>query len=186
MISLTSLWLPILLSAIAVFVASSILHMLFTHHRSDYSQVPGEEKFIEATRPLKLPPGHYFFPYCGTMKETGTPEYQEKLKAGPVGMMTILPNAPLNMGKSLGCWFVYIGVVSIFAAYIAGRTLSHEAPYLSVFRVVGTVAFAAYALGHTHNSIWKAERWGTTFKFYFDGLIYSLLTAGFFGWLWPR
>lgn len=186
MVPLTELWLPILLSAVAVFVASSIIHMVLPYHKSDYRAVPEEAKFLAAVRPLNLPRGNYMFPHCGSMKETGTPEYQEKLKAGPVGMMTVLPNEPFKMGASLGCWFVYLVVVSIFVAYLAGRTLATGAPYLSVFRIAGTVAFAAYALGHTHNSIWRGEPWSTAFKFYFDGLVYALLTAGFFGWLWPR
>ena len=40
MVPLTDLWLPILLSAILVFVASSVMHMLLTYHRSDYRQTP--------------------------------------------------------------------------------------------------------------------------------------------------
>ncbi len=36
MVSIVSLWLPILLSAIVVFILSSVLHMVFTYHNSDF------------------------------------------------------------------------------------------------------------------------------------------------------
>jgi hypothetical protein len=36
-----------------------------------------------------------------------------------------------------------------------------------------------------HNSIWRGQSWGTTWKHVADGLVYALVTAGTFGWLWP-
>jgi hypothetical protein len=35
-------------------------------------------------------------------------------------------------------------------------------------------------------SIWYSRAWINTIKSTIDGLIYALLTAGTFGWLWPR
>jgi hypothetical protein len=55
-----------------------------------------------------------------------------------------------------------------------------------VFRFAGTTAFLGYAFALAHDSIWFKRRWSTTVKFLFDGLLYGLLTAGTFGWLWPR
>lgn len=76
-------------------------------------------------------------------------------------------------------------VVSFFAAYLASRTLDPGADYLAVFRVVGTTAFLAYSMAHMSDSIWKGQKWSTTIKHMIDGLVYALLTAGCFGWLWP-
>ena len=186
MVGIAELWLPILLSAVIVFVASSLIHMVLQYHKGDYRKLPNEEKFVDAVRPLGLAPGSYHFPYCGSHKDMKSPEYQEKLKQGPIALMTVFPNGAPNMGKYLGAWFAYSVVVSFFVAYLTGRTLAPGTHYLAVFRVAGTVAFLSYAMAHTHNSVWKGESWSTTLKFYFDGLVYGLLTAGVFGWLWPR
>ena len=52
--------------------------------------------------------------------------------------------------------------------------------------MAGATAFLGYSLALIQESIWKGQTWGVTFKHVFDGLIYGLLTAGTFGWLWPR
>jgi hypothetical protein len=114
------------------------------------------------------------------------PAFIEKMKRGPVGVLTLLKPRPPAMGPSLARWFVYCIVVGIFAAYIAGRALGPGAPYLSVFRFAGCTAFVAYAVAYWQNSIWYGRKWSTTIKVTIDGLIYGLLTGGTFGWLWPR
>jgi hypothetical protein len=90
------------------------------------------------------------------------------------------------MGLSLTLWFLYCIVMGVFAAYVSGRALGPGAHYLSVFRFAGCTAFAGYALALWQNSIWYKRAWTTTLKSTFDGLVYALLTAGTFGWLWPR
>jgi hypothetical protein len=186
MVSLAALWLPILLSAVIVFVASSILHMLLPLHKSDYRQLPEEERVMDALRSAGVTPGPaYHFPHC-THQQMKAPATIEKYKRGPVGLLTIIPSGAPNMGKYLGQWFVYCIVVGIFVAYLAGRTLGPGTHYLQVFRVAGTAAFLAYAFGQFQDSIWKGQTWGVTLKHVFDGLVYGLLTAGTFGWLWPR
>jgi hypothetical protein len=185
MVSLTALWLPILLSAVIVFVASSIIHMLLPYHRSDYKQLPEEDKLRAALRSAGLQPGLYIFPFC-THKEMKSPAAQEKYKEGPVGMMTVFPSGPPAMPKFLALWFCYSLVIGVFVAYLTGRTVAFGAQYLVVFRVVGTAAFLAYGLGNLSNGIWKGQPWSVTLKEAFDGLVYGLLTAGTFGWLWPR
>ncbi len=186
MVPLTALWLPILLSAVFVFVASSIVHMMLGYHKSDFRGIPNEDKVTEALRSQDLKPGTYMFPHCADNKAMQSPEHIEKLKRGPNGILTIMPSGVPSMGKLLVCWFLYSVAVSVFTAYLTGRVAGRGTPYLEIFRVAGTVAFLSYAMAHTHNSIWKGESWGTTAKFYFDGLIYGLLTAGTFGWLWPK
>jgi len=185
MVHLSALWLPIVLSAVIVFIASSILHMLLPYHKGDYQQLPEEDKVLTALRAAGLKRGLYVFPYC-THKDMKSPAVQEKYKQGPVGMMTILPVGPPVLPKYLIQWFVYCLVIGFFVAYLTGHTLAQGAHYLAVFRVAGAAAFLAYGLGNLSNSIWKGQMWSMTIKEVVDGLVYGLLTAGTFGWLWPR
>jgi hypothetical protein len=101
-------------------------------------------------------------------------------------MLTLFPSGPPAMPKFLGMWFAYCLVIGFFVAYLTGRTVAPGANYLGVFRVAGTAAFLAYGLGNLSNGIWKGQPWGVTLKEVIDGLVYALLTAGTFGWLWPR
>jgi len=184
-VPLLSLWLPILVSAIFVFVASSIIHMFLKYHQSDFKGLPNEDAVAEALRPLNIPPGEYVMPYCATNAERQSEEYKDKATKGPVAFLNVYPSGIPGMGSSLIQWFVYCIVVSIFAAYIASRAAGDGAPYLEVFRFAGTTAFIGYSLGIVQASIWFRRSWSTTLKSVFDGLIYGLLTGGAFGWLWP-
>ena len=186
MVSIPSLWLPILLAAVLVFVASSVLHMVLKYHRADFKRVPDEDAAMRALRPLAIPPGDYMMPYSQGAESMRSDEFQKKVQEGPIAVFTVLPaSAMTSMGAQLGQWFVYCAVVGVFAAYLAGRTLSPGAEYLTVFRLTGTVAFACYAMAAPQRSIWYKQSWGTTGRAMFDSLIYALLTAGAFGWLWP-
>lgn len=185
MVPLSALWLPIVLSAVIVFIASAIMHMLLTYHRSDYQRLPEEDKVMATLRTAGLRRGLYAFPFC-TPKEMKSPAMVEKYKQGPVGLMTVMPSGPPAMPKFLGLWFAYCLLVSFFAAYLTAHTVAPGTPYLAVFRVVGTAAFLAYGLGALPGGIWKGQTWSMTLKEVVDGLVYALLTAGTFGWLWPR
>lgn len=182
---LTDLWLPILLSAVFVFIASTILHMLIPIHKGDYKKLPGEEKVLAEMRAHGLQPGEYMFPCASSMKDMATPEMIEKCTQGPVGFMTVVPSGPWAMGKNLVQWFLYSILISVFTAYVAHHALVAGADYLAVFRVTGTVAILAYAFANVPNSIWRGTPWSITLKFAFDGTVYGLVTAGAFGWLWP-
>jgi hypothetical protein len=181
-----SLWLPILLSAVAVFIGSSVIHMVLRYHWSDMAGLKDEDGVREALRKTGAGPGDYSIPHCRTMAEMADPGVAAKFKEGPVGFVTVLPNGPPAMGKSLVLWFVYSIVVSLMVAYVAGRVFSAGANYLEVFRIAGTAAFLAYAGAEPVQSIWRGRNWSTSVKMTIDGLIYALLTAGVFGWLWPR
>lgn len=186
MVPIASLWLPVLLSAVIVFVVSSIIHMALPIHKSDYRKLPEEEKVLDALRAAGVTPGRvYVFPFC-TQKEMKSPEVVEKFKRGPVGLLTVRPSGAPALGKFLGQWFFYCVLISIFTAYLTGRTREPGTQYLEVFRVAGATAFMGYSLALLQNAIWKGETWGVTLKHVFDGLIYGLLTAGTLGWLWPK
>jgi hypothetical protein len=185
MIPIASLWLPILLSAVGVFIASSIIHMVFNYHKWEYAQVPDEDGLMASMREIGVEPGTYFFPRAENYKDLALPEMQEKFKTGPVGFMTIVPSGIPTMGKQLVQWFVYTIVVGACVAYLASRTMDPGTSYLAVFRVVGTTAFLAYGFAHVSDSIWKAQTWATSGRYLLDALIYGCVTGGFFGWLWP-
>ena len=185
MVTVMSLWLPILLAAVFVFVVSSIFHTVLTHHDSDFDKVPAEDDVMEALRKANVPPGDYAMPRPSSRQEKKNPEFIEKMTRGPVAFMTVFPSGPRKMGQSLVLWFVYCIVVGIFSAYISGRTLGAGAHYLTVFRFVGATAFMGYTLALWQNSIWCKRKWSSTLKSTLDGLVYALVTAGTFGWLWP-
>ena len=182
---LSVLWLPILLSAGLVFVMSAIIHMLIPYHKSDYKKIPEEDSVLERLGKAGITPGHYAFPRATSMKQMGDPDMVAKFERGPVGFMTILPSGKPTMGKSLTLWFLFSAVISAIAAYLAWAILGPGPEYLTVFRLTGTVAFVGYGWSHISASIWTGMPWSATLKHVFDGFIYSLLTAGAFGWLWP-
>jgi len=185
MTPLSALWLPIVLSAVIIFVASFIMHMLLPYHRSDYKQLPDEEKSLSALRATNLKRGLYVFPF-GTHKEMKSPGMIEKYNQGPVGMAIIFPSGTPFVPKFLGLWFGYCLLIGFFVAYLAAHTVVPGTYYLAVFRVVGTAGFLSFGLGPLANVIWKGYPWSFVLKEVIDGLIYALLMAGTFGWLWPR
>jgi len=187
MVSVLSLLIPIALSAVLVFIASSIIHMALTAwHRNDLKKLPNEDAVMNALRPLNIPPGDYGFPKPDSMKDMGTPEFQAKYKAGPVAFLTVRPSGDMSMTTNLVLWFIYSLVVSVFAGYIAGVAFGPGTEYLRIMQVAGCVAFTGYSLGLAQESIWWGRNWGRTLRSMLDGLLYGLLTGGTFGWLWPR
>src|SRR5262249_13661288 len=186
MTGLSSLLLPILLSAVAVFLVSSIIHMATPWHKGDYPKIPNEDKVRDSLRPLAIPPGDYMVPRSSSMRELKAPEFLEKVKQGPVLVVTVLPNATMSMGSNLLQWFVYSLVVGAFAAYVAGVSLGPAAPRGAVLRAVGVTAFVGYAVALWQMSIWYRRSGGIPFRTTGDGVLYALATALVFGWLWPR
>jgi hypothetical protein len=186
MVSIPELWLPILVATVLVFVASNVVWMVLPHHKSDASRLPEEPGVLEVLGKQGLKPGLYRFPWADSMAEMKDPAFVEKLKRGPVGMLTVLPSGPFNMGKSMGLWTGYLIVMGIFVAYVAGRVFGPGASYLEVFRLTGTVAFLGYSGAQLPAAIWWGKPLGVAFKEILDGLLYGLVTAGAFGWLWPR
>jgi len=184
MASIFSLWLPILISAAVVFIASSVIHMMFTYHKNDLQKLPDEDGVMDALRKLNIPQGDYMMPYCGSAKAMQEPEKIEKMNSGPVALLTVLESGTPKMGKNLAQWFVYILVVTIFAAYIASHALTADANYLAVFRFIGCITFIGYALALWQGYIWYKKSLRYVLFSSLDGLIYACLTAGVFGWLW--
>ncbi len=185
MVPVMSLWIPILLSAVIVFIASSVMHMVLKYHKGDMKPLPREDEVRAALAKFSVPPGDYYVPYAGSTEAMKSPEYAEKLNQGPVALMTFVAPGPLGLGKSLVAWFLFSVVVSLFAGYIAGAALAPGAHYLKVFQLTGASAFMGYGLALVQNSIWYKRSAAATARGIVDGLVYGLLTAGTFGWLWP-
>lgn len=183
---LGALWLPIVLSAVLVFVVSSVIHMVLKYHNRDYARLPNEDAVRAALRAGNPEPRQYVIPYAAEMKEMESPEMRQKYTEGPVGVLNLRGPGVPKMGPLLLQWFLFALGVSFFVAYLAANTLEPGAEYLDVFRVVGVAGFLAYAAGQVPAAIWMGKPWPVAWKEVFDGLIYGLVTAGTFGWLWPR
>ena len=185
MVTLVDLALPILLAAVLVFVVSSVFHMVLQFHKSDYGRLQREAELLDTLRSHGVQPGHYMFPCAGSMKEMSSPEMVAKFQQGPIGFLTVMPTGMPNIGKNLLQWFVFSLAVGALAGYVATVTLPRGAEFGVVLRVTAVAAMLGYAVAHVQNAIWKGERWSTTAKFVFDGVVYGLVTGMVFGWLWP-
>ena len=186
MVGLTALWMPIVVSAVLVLLALFLIHGLLGWHRADMRALPGETGVMDTLHTVNLEPGEYRFPYGTTVAEMEAPAFVAKMKRGPVGTMTIRPSGEMRMGPMLVQWFVYSLIVAVLVAYLTGRTRAPGAPFLEVVRVSGAVAFCCYVVALWQNWIWWGQGTRFTVTYSLDGLLYSLITAATFGWLWPR
>ena len=185
MLPVLSLWLPILVSAMLVFLASSLIHMLLGYHAGDHRQLPDEEAVGTAMRESGVVPGQYVIPWASGAAAMKEPEYAQRMERGPVALITVLRPGPTNMGRILIAWLLLNLVVSIIAGYVASRGAEPGADFGDVFRFTATVAFVAYAVGSWSDSIWYGRKWSTTLKNTLDAVIYAALTGAVFSWLWP-
>jgi len=185
MVPVMSLLVPILVSGVIVFVASSLIHMLLGYHMADFRQFPSEDEAMAALQRFNIPPGDYMMPRPTTRQAARSEEFKAKWNKGPKLIATVMKPG-FNMGASMLKWFIFCCIVSLFAGYVAGSVHAPGTKYLVIFRTVGTAAFMGYALGEWPAHIWYQRSLGTTLRQSLDGLIYGLLTAGVFGWLWPH
>jgi hypothetical protein len=174
---LSEMWMPIVVSAVFVWIASSILHMVLPHHKKEIGGHPDEEKLVGALEGVE--PGQYMFPW-GTPEDMKNPEYQEKMNKGPCGMVTIWGGAP-NMGRNLMLMIAFYLVVGVFVAYVASNAGGADDSYRSMFRIAGASAFMAHGLGWIPVMVWFGTKGFWTYTF--DSVIYALITGGVFGWL---
>jgi hypothetical protein len=184
-VTLGMLWLPILLSAVAVMIGSSIVWMALKYENADWKPVPREDELRDAVRALDLTaPGQYIFPHA--MGEGGMEAAKRKMEEGPNGILLLRQPGRFSMGRQLLQAFVYYVVVSVFVAYVSCHALDSGADYLRVFQIAGASGFMAYGLALIPEAIWFGRTWRSVCKALLSGLIYGCLTAGVFGWLWPR
>jgi len=186
MVELSALWLPILLSAVAVFFISFMMWMVFPHHKSDWSPLPDEDKFMTDLRAvIGDKSGQFTFPHCSSPAQMKDPEWMAKYNAGPKGFMILKPNGPESIGKSMGVSFVFNVLTAVLVAYVAGLLVAPGAERALVFRVTCTVAFLANSWALVWGGIWFGRSWSSTLKEMFDGLVYAAATGALFMFMWP-
>jgi hypothetical protein len=184
---LAELWLPILVSAVLVFIASALANTVLPHHKTELRAAPNQDALQSALRGAA--PGRYLFPSPPDPRDRGKPEWLQKVAAGPSGFVTLVPPGPFSMGRNLALSFALNLLISFFTAYVAwhGFASGGAAPhYRTVFRFVGALGFMTYALAGGFDSIWYGKPWRAWLNNAIDGLLYGLVMAGAFGWLWPR
>ena len=179
------LWLPVLATAIAVFVASSLIHMVIQWHKSDYRKLLNEDAVRDAIRAGSPAPGQYFLPYCAEMKDMQNPAMQQKFAEGPIGFLTVKRNGPPAMGASLVNWFLYVLVISAISGAIAMRVFGAWGNASGAGHLVGLVSFLTYTGGSVQMGIWMGKPWGSVAKDALDGLIYGAIGMAVFTFLWP-
>ena len=184
--ALLALWLPILLSAVVVFVISSLIHMVFKWHAPDYRGFANEDAVRDAIRAGGPTPGHYVVPYCKDMKDMAGEAMVKKYREGPVGHFSLAPSDTVNMGKYLGLWFLWSLVVAVVAAFLATQVLGVAPVHaLKAVKLVAAVIFIAHGFGTVQESIWMARPWSTSAKYLLDAALYGLGSGLVFYCLWP-
>jgi len=185
MTSLAELWLPIVLSTVFVFIASSIIHMVMPWHKGDFAKVPDEDGLRRAIGPMAIAPGDYMTPYCSSSKDMATPEFKTKVTEGPVLLMTVRPNGNPSMTPMFIGWTLAILVASVIVACVAGTAMPTGSDTQRVWHITGLTALGIYGFGGWPESIWYGRKWSSAVKNTFDALIYAVITALTFGWMWP-
>lgn len=184
--TLLSLWLPILLSAVVVFVISSLVHMVFKWHAGDYTALANEDAVRAAIRAGNPAPGRYVMPHCKEMKEMGSEAMLQKYREGPVAHFTIGPSGVPNMGKYLGTWFAWTLVVEAVAAFIAVRVYGVDHGFgRAAAKLIGAITFIGFGFGTVQESIWSMRPWASSAKYLLDAALYGIGSAFVFLWLWP-
>ncbi len=183
--TLASLWLPIILSAVFVFIASALNNMFLKFwHTPDYRKFSNEDEVRAAIRAGTPAPGQYVVPWCVGPEAMKDPAMKEKFAQGPVGMVILRRNGSMNMGTSLVQWFLFCILVSLLSALIA-LVLPAGANTHFVFHTTALAALLGYAFGSFPDAIWWGFPWRVAFKYIVDGFVYAIITGVTFAWLWP-
>jgi hypothetical protein len=182
---LTQLWIPILVSAAAVWVASALCWMAIGHHNHDHAAIPDEQGFIEALKSWNLPPGNYGFPDFQKCKDKSIPADQKpKWGEGPMGLLRVW--GPTSMGGNMLWTFLTFLVVSALIAYLGSAALRPGDSFAHVFQVLGTAGVLAYCFAGIPNDIWFQKSRRSMVLNFIDGVVFGLITGAVFAWLWPR
>ena len=184
---LLSLSLPILLSAAAVWIVSTIFGMPFLHHKNDWIGLPTtqEDSLLDAIRRIGIKPGNYLFPDFRTREAMESEKVKNALERGPVGHLSVWPT-PLSMGGKLAATFIVYLAVSALIAYHASVVLPRGAEFAKVFQVVGTAGILAYSFAFIPSAIWFDAYKRTIVVGVIDGIVYGAITGAIFAWRWPR
>jgi hypothetical protein len=183
---IAQLWQPILLATFLCFVVSALVWMFAPHHKKEWKGPPNQDGVMDLLRKGNVAAGGYLFPFGDRSDKAAFAEAMKKFAEGPAGVMYVFPKGPMNMRKMLGQQFAFFLLVNLMLALLGSRVGLDGQPYLHVFKVIGFVAFMTYAVGVAPESIWFGRPWKSYLLGAVDGLLYACVTAGAFGWLWPR
>lgn len=178
------LWLPILVSSVAVFFASFVVWMVLPHHKADIKKLPDEKALTTKLDELNIPPGTYMWPNCSTKEEMGSEEFKARFEAGPWGSINILGSKP-SFGRNLGLTFFFYVVLSTFVAYITGEAREPGAAFGAVFQIAGATAILGYCAGGVPGAIFFGKPGRFMLTELIDGIAYGLITGAIFAWMWP-
>jgi hypothetical protein len=182
---LIPLWLPILLSAVIVWIISAVVWMALPHHKRDFIALPDEDSFMDAVRKSGIKPGNYIFPDFRDSKAMKSEKMQKALNEGPVGHLSVW-QTPLTMGSKMVATFVVYLVVSTLIAYLTRVALPGAAPFAKVFQVAATAGILAYCFAFIPNAVWFGSYKRTIAANIVDGIVYGLITGAIFAWRWPQ
>jgi hypothetical protein len=181
---ISSLGLPILLSAIAVFVASFLAWVVIGHHTPDWNELPDEEATITLLQKSGAKAGQYMFPMMRSKEQMADESKQRRMDSGPWGTVNIWAR-PVNMGRNLLQTFVFYLVASFFVGYLGTLALDPGASFSRVFQVTGTAGILAYAFGGVPNAIWFGTHFRSAIMDVIDGICFGLITGLVFASMWP-
>lgn len=182
-----TLWLPILASAVAVFILSSIIHMALPFwHRSDYRSLPDEAAVLEALRPLNIPPGEYMAPRPASNEDMRSESFKEKMNRGPIFQINLMKPGPISLGRPLALWFVYLLVVAFVVAHVTTVAVGSATDTRVIFHTVALTSLMGYVMALWQGVIWFQRPVLTAFKATIDGVIYAIVTGMIFVYFWPR
>jgi hypothetical protein len=180
-----SLWLQVVLAAVAVFLLSALAHMVLKFHKADFRKLPDEDGVAAALRKSGASPGSYMMPHCSDNAQFKDPAFLKKFEDGPVAIVTVMRKGPPNMGKHLALWFGFCLLVSFTAAYVARQVLAPGMDPMLALQITGAVAFVGYGYGYVTDSIWHGVPWSNAFRGLADAVVYGLATGAVFCWMWP-
>ena len=181
-----SLWLPVVVSAVAVWLVSAVLHMVLKYHRADFRPLTDESEVAPALRKAVPGPSVYILPHCPEMSQLKDPAFVKKFEEGPVALITVLKSGPPNMGKNLVQWLLFCFLVSFTVGYVARNTLGFETDPETILQITGAVAFVGYGYGRFQDSIWHGIPWSNSLRGLIDAAVYAVVTGLVFRFLWPE
>lgn len=180
---LIPLWLPILLSASAVWVFSNIAWVALPHHKNDFIGLPDEDAFVDILRKSGIKPGNYLFPDFRAREAMKSEKVTQALEAGPVGHLSVW-RTPVTMGSKLIATFIVYFVVSTLIAYLTRVALPGAAPFPKVFQVAATAGILAYCFSFIPNALWFGAYKRSIVASFIDGILYGAITGAIFAWRW--
>lgn len=178
--SLSDLWLPILLAGLATHILSTLFWMVFPHHKPEWKRVPVEDDLMDFLQQRQVPADQYMFPFASSGREAGSEQF--KAKQAKCRGMLVLWERPLEMGPAIVKTLLFFLFASFSIGYVATLSLPAGADFARVFRFVTTVGLLTHVYAKFPNVFWFRMRVATHVM---DGIAYAIATGLIFAALWP-